>query len=80
MLFIFTGGSQREFGSAWTRSEYTYDTVEMFDIFNMTWQQVAPMNNGRLLPGTAVLNGKGIYVNIDFVLILGLISVLKIGL
>ena len=52
----------------------------MFDIFNMTWQQVAPMNNGRLLPGTAVLNGKGIYVNIDFVLILGLISVLKIGL
>ena len=54
------GGSQREFNeSAWTRSEYIYDTVEMFDIYNMRWQQVTPMNSGRILPGIAVLNGKG---------------------
>ena len=54
------GGSQREFNeSAWTRSEYIYDTVEMFDIYNMRWQQVTSMNSGRILPGIAVLNGKG---------------------
>ena len=58
--FISKGGSQREFNeSAWTRSEYIYDTVEMFDIYNMRWQQVTPMNSGRILPGIAVLNGKG---------------------
>jgi len=56
------GGSQREFNeSAWTRSEYIYDTVEMFDIYNSRWQQVTPMNSGRILPGIAVLNGK-VYV------------------
>ena len=57
---VTKGGSQREFNErAWTRSEYIYDSVEMFDIFNMRWQQVTPMNSGRILPGIAVLNGKG---------------------
>ena len=57
---LIKGGSQREFNeSAWTRSEYIYDTVEMFDIYNSRWQQVTPMNSGRILPGIAVLNGKG---------------------
>ena len=61
------GGSQREFNeSAWTRSEYIYDTVEMFDIYNSRWQQVTPMNSGRILPGIAVLNGKGKYIYCHF--------------
>ena len=60
IIMLMKGGSQREFNeSAWTRSEYIYDTVEMFDIYNSRWQQVTPMNSGRILPGIAVLNGKG---------------------
>ena len=59
-IFII-GGSQRELVTAWTRSECTYDSVEMFDVFNKDWMRVAPMRNGRLLPGVSVLNGK-IYV------------------
>ena len=31
------GGSQRELCSAWARSECTYDSVEMFDVFNKSW-------------------------------------------
>ena len=34
------GGSQRELGSAWTRSECTYSTVEVFDTFKGKWGQV----------------------------------------
>ena len=29
------GGSQRELGSAWTKSECTYHTVEVFDSFKV---------------------------------------------
>ena len=64
---LIKGGSQREFNeSAWTRSEYIYDTVEMFDIYNSRWQQVTPMNSGRILPGIAVLNGKGKCIYLHF--------------
>ncbi|TRY62974.1 hypothetical protein TCAL_05581 [Tigriopus californicus] len=31
------GGSQREFGSAWTRKEQTYHSVEVFDTFRGAW-------------------------------------------
>ena len=31
------GGSQRELCSAWARSECTYDSVEMFDVFSKSW-------------------------------------------
>jgi len=55
------GGSQRELCSAWARSECTYDSVEMFDVFSKSWVRVSSMRNGRLLPGISVLNGK-IYV------------------
>lgn len=51
------GGSQRELRSAWTKSECTYDTVEVFDTFKEAWHQAAPMTIGRILPGIAVLNG-----------------------
>ena len=55
------GGSHRELGSAWTRSEFTYESVEVFDTFTEKWGQVAPMKIGRILPGIGVMNGK-IYV------------------
>ncbi|KAL7648711.1 UNVERIFIED_CONTAM: hypothetical protein RMT77_000618 [Armadillidium vulgare] len=55
------GGSKRELISNWTRSEYTYESVECFDTFQNTWHKVTPMDIGRILPGTAVLNGR-IYV------------------
>lgn len=51
------GGSQRELGSAWTKSECTYDTVEVFDTFKKEWHQAAKMRVGRILPGIAVMNG-----------------------
>lgn len=39
--FIYViGGSHRELGSAWNHSEYTFDSVEMFDIYNKRWLQV----------------------------------------
>ena len=39
--FVYViGGSHRELGSAWTHAEFTYDTVEMFDIYNKCWHQV----------------------------------------
>ncbi|XP_059094081.1 actin-binding protein IPP-like [Tigriopus californicus] len=51
------GGSQREFGSAWTRKEQTYHSVEVFDTFRGAWHDVASMRVGRILPGIAVMNG-----------------------
>jgi actin-binding protein IPP len=39
--FVYViGGSHRELGSAWTKEEYTYDTVERYDIFAKQWRQV----------------------------------------
>ncbi|XP_023322367.1 actin-binding protein IPP [Eurytemora carolleeae] len=52
------GGSRRELGSAWTRSECTYQTVECFDTFNQEWRRVASMNIGRILPGIAIISGR----------------------
>ena len=40
-------GSKRELGSAWTRSECTYQTVECFDTFKQEWKRVASMDIGR---------------------------------
>ena len=40
-------GSKRELGSAWTRSECTYQTVECFDTFKEEWKRVASMDIGR---------------------------------
>ena len=40
-------GSKRELGSAWTRSECTYQTVECFDTFKAEWRRVASMDIGR---------------------------------
>ncbi len=51
------GGSQRELRSAWTKSERTYNTVEVFDTFERRWREASPMRVGRILPGIAVLNG-----------------------
>ena len=43
--FVYViGGSHRELGSAWTHSEFTYDSVEMFDIYNKCWHQVGNSN------------------------------------
>lgn len=52
------GGSRRELGSAWTRSECTYQTVECFDTFTCEWKRTASMEIGRILPGIAILNGR----------------------
>jgi len=52
------GGSKRELGSAWTRSECTYQTVECFDTFKEEWRRVASMDIGRILPGIAILSGQ----------------------
>jgi len=52
------GGSKRELGSAWTRSECTYQTVECFDTFKQEWKRVASMDIGRILPGIAILSGQ----------------------
>lgn len=52
------GGSKRELGSAWTRSECTYQTVECFDTFKSEWRRVASMDIGRILPGIAILSGQ----------------------
>jgi len=52
------GGSKRELGSAWTRSECTYQTVECFDTFKQEWRRVASMDIGRILPGIAILSGQ----------------------
>ena len=39
--FVYViGGSHRELGSAWTKEECTYDSVERYDIFAKQWQQV----------------------------------------
>jgi len=57
--FVYViGGSHRELGSAWTKEECTYDSVERFDIFAKQWTQVTPMRIARILPGIAVLNGR----------------------
>jgi len=56
--FVYViGGSHRELGSAWTKEEYTYDSVERYDIYAKQWRQVTPMRIARILPGIAVLNG-----------------------
>ncbi|XP_040580405.1 actin-binding protein IPP [Lepeophtheirus salmonis] len=55
------GGGRREIRSAWTRSEFTFHTVEMFDTFASKWKKATTMKVGRILPGLAILNGK-IYV------------------
>jgi len=52
------GGSRRELGSAWTRSECTYQTVECFDTFKEEWTRVASMEIGRILPGIAIISGR----------------------
>jgi len=52
------GGSRRELGSAWTRSECTYQTVECFDTFTEEWKRVASMDIGRILPGIAIISGR----------------------
>ena len=54
----FIKGSKRELGSAWTRSECTYQTVECFDTFKQEWKRVASMDIGRILPGIAILSGQ----------------------
>ena len=39
--FVYViGGSHRELGSAWTKEEYTYDSVECYDIYAKQWRQV----------------------------------------
>ena len=39
--FVYViGGSHRELGSAWTKEEYTYDSVERYDIYAKQWRQV----------------------------------------
>ena len=39
--FVYViGGSHRELGSAWTKEECTYDSVERYDIFAKQWSQV----------------------------------------
>ena len=39
--FVYViGGSHREQGSAWTKEEYTYDSVECYDIYAKQWHQV----------------------------------------
>ena len=40
--FVYViGGSHRELGSAWTKEEYTYDSVERYDIYAKQWRQVS---------------------------------------
>lgn len=57
-IFVI-GGSRRELGSAWSRSECTYSSAEVFDTFAGAWRAEAAssMRVGRILPGIAVLNG-----------------------
>ena len=48
--FVYViGGSHRELGSAWTHSEFTYDSVEMFDIYNKCWHQVSTRDVTNLI-------------------------------
>ena len=43
--FVYViGGSHRELGSAWTKEEYTYDSVERYDIYAKQWRQVRKEN------------------------------------
>ena len=43
--FVYViGGSHRELGSAWTKEEYTYDSVERYDIYAKQWRQVRKKN------------------------------------
>ena len=50
--FVYViGGSHRELGSAWTHSEFTYDSVEMFDIYNKCWHQVRPQKVAFIFRG-----------------------------
>ena len=48
--FVYViGGSHREMGSAWTKEEYTYDSVECYDIYAKEWRQVTlNLGNGNL--------------------------------
>ena len=57
-MILYLTGSKRELGSAWTRSECTYQTVECFDTFKNEWRRVASMDIGRILPGIAILSGQ----------------------
>ena len=47
--FVYViGGSHRELGSAWTKEEYTYDSVECYDIYVKQWRQVSQLRVARL--------------------------------
>ena len=39
IISVLSQGSRRELGSAWTRSECTYQTVECFDTFTEEWKR-----------------------------------------
>uniref|UniRef100_D3TND1 Kelch-like protein diablo n=1 Tax=Glossina morsitans morsitans TaxID=37546 RepID=D3TND1_GLOMM len=55
------GGSRRETSTTWNPEDDIFETVAKFDIFRREWNETAPMEIGRILPGVAALNGK-IYV------------------
>jgi hypothetical protein len=39
LMLLFNQGSRRELGTAWTREECTYQTVECFDTFTEEWKR-----------------------------------------